>query len=113
MASRRSPIFHPLAGLLSAAGHAGRQATSGDGRLLIRGDIVHKRAVRFPRPQVAVEFDIGKKQALANRKKWFARGAKEELMVTGMHPPFAGIGHGRAAGSRYAWVPVEFAPIRE
>lgn len=94
-------------------GHTGYLVTSGEGRLLVWGDIVHNHAVQFARPQVAIEFDIDKKQALATRRKLFARAAKERLLVAGMHLPFPGIGHVRAEGKGYAWVPVEFGPVRE
>jgi hypothetical protein len=46
------------------------------------------------------------------RKKLFAFAAKEKLAVAGMHLPFPGIGHVRTEGKGYAWVPVEFSPIR-
>lgn len=94
-------------------GHTGYLLSSGDRKLLIWGDIVHNHAVQFVRPQVAIEFDVDKKQAVATRKKLLARVAKEKLMVAGMHLPFPGIGHVRAEGKGYAWVPVEFGPIRE
>jgi glyoxylase-like metal-dependent hydrolase (beta-lactamase superfamily II) len=80
---------------------------------VIWGDIVHSHAVQFARPEVAIEFDVDKKQAVATRKKIFARAAKEKLLIAGMHLPFPGIGHVRAEPKGYAWVPVEFGPIRE
>jgi hypothetical protein len=43
----------------------------------------------------------------------FARTAKEKLQVGGMHLPFSGVGHARAEGKGYAWVPVEFGLVRE
>ncbi|MBS1189304.1 MAG: fold metallo-hydrolase [Rhodocyclaceae bacterium] len=92
-------------------GHSGYLLQSGDQRLLIWGDLVHNHAVQFARPQVAIEFDTDKKQAVAARKKLFARAAKEKLLVGGMHLPFPGIGHVRAEGKGYAWVPVEFGPV--
>jgi glyoxylase-like metal-dependent hydrolase (beta-lactamase superfamily II) len=94
-------------------GHSGYLLASGDAKLLIWGDIVHNHAVQFARPQVAIEFDVDKKQAVATRKGLLARVAKEKRMVAGMHLPFPGIGHVRAEGKGYAWVPVEFGPIRD
>ncbi len=91
-------------------GHSAYLLSSGDQRLLIWGDIVHNHAVQFDRPEVAIEFDSNKDQAVAARKKLFAKAAKERLLVGGMHLPFPGLGHVRADGSHYAWVPVEFAP---
>jgi glyoxylase-like metal-dependent hydrolase (beta-lactamase superfamily II) len=94
-------------------GHSAYQLSSGAQQLLIWGDLVHNHAVQFARPHVAIEFDIDKKQAVIARKALFARAAKEKLLVGGMHLPFPGVGHVRAEGKGYAWVPVEFGPIRE
>ena len=94
-------------------GHSAYQLSSGAQQLLIWGDLVHNHAVQFARPHVAIEFDIDKKQAVLARKALFARAAREKLLVGGMHLPFPGVGHVRAEGKGYAWVPVEFGPIRE
>ncbi|MBP6802020.1 MAG: MBL fold metallo-hydrolase [Zoogloea sp.] len=93
-------------------GHTAYLIESKGQRLLIVGDAVHSHAVQFARPEVAIEFDSDKKKAVAARKKLFARAAKEKLALAGMHLPFPGLGHVRAEGKGYAWVPVEFSPIR-
>ncbi|HLO62991.1 MAG TPA: MBL fold metallo-hydrolase [Azonexus sp.] len=92
-------------------GHASYLIHSGDQRLLILGDLVHNHAVQFARPEVAIEFDVDQKQAVATRKRIFHRAAQEKLMVAGMHLPFPGIGHVRKEAKGYAWVPAEFAPL--
>lgn len=92
-------------------GHSAYLLASGDQRLLIWGDLVHNHAVQFTRPEVAIEFDTDKDQAIAARKKLFAKAAEERLLVAGMHLPFPGLGHVRAEGTGYAWVPVEFGPV--
>ena len=94
-------------------GHSAYLLSSGQQQLLIWGDLVHNHAVQFARPHVAIEFDVDKKQAVLARKALFARAAKGKLLVGGMHLPFPGIGHVRAEGKGYAWVPIEFGPIRE
>jgi len=93
-------------------GHTAYQIESKGERLLILGDAVHSHAVQFARPEVAIEFDSDKKQAVATRKKLFAWAAKEKLLVSGMHLPFPGLGHVRADGKAFAWVPVEYSPQR-
>ena len=93
-------------------GHTSYLVESAGQRLLILGDAVHSHAVQFARPEVAIEFDSDKKAAVAARKKLFAWAAKDKLLVSGMHLPFPGIGHVRADGKGYAWVPVEYSPIR-
>jgi len=94
-------------------GHAGYQIESNGQRLVIWGDIVHSHSVQFRRPEVAIEFDIDQKQAVTTRKKIFASAAKSKVLIAGMHLPFPGIGHVRAEANGYAWVPVEFSPLRE
>lgn len=94
-------------------GHSAYVVGSGADKLLIWGDLVHNHAVQFARPQVAIEFDVDKKQAVATRKAIFAKAAKEKLLVGGMHLPFPGIGHVRADAKGYSWVPIEFAPVKE
>ncbi|MCA0186548.1 MAG: DsbA family protein [Proteobacteria bacterium] len=93
-------------------GHSAYLLESKAQQLLIWGDIVHSHAVQFQRPEVAIEFDVDKKLAVATRRALFARTAKAKLLVAGMHLPFPGLGHVRSEGKGYAWVPVEFSPIR-
>lgn len=93
-------------------GHSGYQLRSGEQSLLIWGDLVHNHAVQFARPDVAIEFDVDKARAVAARKALFARAAREKLLIGGMHLPFPGIGHVRREPRGYAWVPVEFGPIK-
>lgn len=92
-------------------GHAGYQFASGGQTLLVWGDIVHSHAVQFTRPEVSIEFDVNQKQAIASRKKIFAKAAKNKLWIAGAHLPFPGIGHIRADRKGYAWVPAEYAPL--
>ncbi|MCV2217839.1 MBL fold metallo-hydrolase [Thauera sp. Sel9] len=89
-------------------GHSGYLVGSGERKLLIWGDIVHNHAVQFAQPEVSIEFDVDSEAAVATRKQIFARSAKEKLLVGGMHLPFPGIGHVRAEGEAYEWVPLEF-----
>lgn len=92
-------------------GHAGYLLGAEGQQLLVWGDVVHSHAVQFKHPEVAIEFDVDSKQAIATRKKLFADTAKQKLWVAGAHLPFPGIGHVRAEKSGYAWVPVEYSPL--
>jgi glyoxylase-like metal-dependent hydrolase (beta-lactamase superfamily II) len=93
-------------------GHTGYLFKSGSDSLLVWGDIVHSHAVQFRRPDVALEFDVDTRQAVRTRKRLFADAARSRLWVAGAHLPFPGIGHVRADAKGYAWVPVEYGPIR-
>lgn len=107
------PGIDSLAARGHTPGHSGYLLRSAGQSLLIWGDLVHNHAVQFVRPEVAFEYDVDKKKAVAARKALFARAAAEKLLVGGMHLPFPGIGHVRREPRGYAWVPVEFGPIRE
>lgn len=93
-------------------GHSSYLFESAGQQLMILGDLVHNHAVQFAKPEVAMEFDVDKKQAVTARKRVFAQAARQKLMVAGMHLPFPGVGHVRhEPKGGYAWVPAPFAPL--
>jgi len=93
-------------------GHMSYLFSSKAKQLLVWGDIVHNHAVQFSRPDVSLEFDSNQKQAIATRKALFVTATKNGWEIAGAHLPFPGIGHIRKDAKGYAWVPVEFGPIR-
>ncbi len=93
-------------------GHVSFLFQSKNQSMLIWGDIVHNHAVQFSRPDVAIEFDTNKDEAVATRKKIFKQAAENQLWVGGAHMPFPGIGHVRAEKEGYSWIPVEYSPIQ-
>ena len=52
------------------------------------------------------------KAAIASRRKLFAEAARDKLWVAGAHLPFPGLGHVRRDGNAFAWVPIEYGPLR-
>ncbi|MCT7305731.1 MULTISPECIES: MBL fold metallo-hydrolase [Ralstonia] len=93
-------------------GHSGYLFASKGHSLLVWGDIVHSHAVQFQHPEVAFEYDVDKKAAIASRRKLFAEAARDKLWVAGAHLPFPGLGHVRRDGNAFAWVPIEYGPLR-
>jgi len=93
-------------------GHSSYLFESKGQKLLVLGDMIHIGSVQFPRPEVAMAFDTDNKPAIKSRKEWFARAAKEKILLAGAHLSFPGLGHVRPEGKGYAWVPVEYSPIR-
>ncbi len=81
-------------------------------KLVFWGDLMHVAAVQFVQPQVTIAFDSDSKAAAVQRKKAYIDAAKGRYLVAGAHLPFPGIGHIRAEGSGYAWVPVDYQQIR-
>ena len=80
--------------------------------LLVWGDIVHYHAVQLAQPDAAFEADSDRAQAIASRRQLLARAVEQGWWVAGAHMPFPGLGHVRAEGGAYAWVPAEHAPLR-
>lgn len=93
-------------------GHSSYLFESKGQQLLVIGDMVHIGVVQFARPEVAIAFDTDNKAAIASRKQWFARAAKERMLLAGAHITFPGLGHLRREGAGYAWVPIGYSPIR-
>jgi glyoxylase-like metal-dependent hydrolase (beta-lactamase superfamily II) len=93
-------------------GHASFLFSSKGQQLLVLGDLIHVHALQFPRPEVAIAFDLNNAEAIRTRKAVFAKAARQRTLLAGAHLPFPGLGHLRADGAGYAWVPLEFAPIR-
>lgn len=93
-------------------GHTAYRIDSKGQSLLVWGDIVHYHAVQFAHPETSFEYDSDAKQAVATRKALFAQAAQGGWWVAGAHLPFPGLGHVRRDPAGYAWVPVEFGPIR-
>ncbi len=93
-------------------GHTSYLVSSKSRQLLVWGDIVHSHAVQFAHPEVSLEFDTDAKQAIATRRALFQEASKQGWMIAGAHLPFPGLGRVRQDGKRYAWVPVEFGPVR-
>jgi glyoxylase-like metal-dependent hydrolase (beta-lactamase superfamily II) len=81
-------------------------------KLELWGDLMHVAAVQFPNPAVTIRFDTDSVMAAAQRKKVFADAAAHGDWVAAAHLPFPGIGHLRAAGSGYVFVPVNYSALR-
>ncbi|MDN4039816.1 MBL fold metallo-hydrolase [Massilia sp. YIM B02443] len=106
----------PLPGGVSAItapghtpGHTAYLFPSGEGDLLVWGDIIHNAAVQFPHPKVSIEFDSDRQQAVATRHQLLSYAGKRGVWVASAHIPFPGIGRvGVDKPSVYRWVPAEY-----
>jgi glyoxylase-like metal-dependent hydrolase (beta-lactamase superfamily II) len=93
-------------------GHSSYVFESEGQKLIVLGDVIHVAAVQFPRPEVAINFDIDSREAIATRKALFAQAARDKTLLAGAHLTFPGLGRLRAEGKGYAWVPVTWSPLR-
>jgi glyoxylase-like metal-dependent hydrolase (beta-lactamase superfamily II) len=93
-------------------GHTVYMVESQGQRLVLWGDLMHVAAVQFAEPSVTIRFDTDSKAAAAQRKKQYADAAKRGHWVAAAHLPFPGIGHLRADGKGYDWVPANYVALR-
>jgi glyoxylase-like metal-dependent hydrolase (beta-lactamase superfamily II) len=90
-------------------GHTAYLFSSKGDSILVWGDIVHNAAVQFSHPEVAIEFDVNKEQAVKTRHALLSFAGSRQVWVAGAHMPFPGIGRidvDRSIG--YRWVPAEY-----
>jgi hypothetical protein len=61
---------------------------------------------------MTIKFDVDSKSAAAQRKKAFSAAAKQRVWVGAAHLAFPGLGHLRADGTGYDWIPANYAVPR-
>ena len=89
-------------------GHSSYLVESKGQTLLVLGDVIHAGAVQFSHPSLPTAFDADRKAGAAQRERIFRLAADKNYWVAGSHLPFPGIGHIRASGTGYRWVPVNY-----
>jgi glyoxylase-like metal-dependent hydrolase (beta-lactamase superfamily II) len=90
-------------------GHTTYVVKSGGQTLVLIGDLIHAGAVQFAHPEVVIGFDSDSKTAAVERKQAFDAVAKEGDLVGAAHLSFPGLGHIRAQGKGYQWLPVNYS----
>jgi glyoxylase-like metal-dependent hydrolase (beta-lactamase superfamily II) len=106
------PGIHSLATHGHTPGHNNYVIESHGQKLVLWGDLIHVGAVQFEDPSVTVKFDSSPAAAERNRKAAFADAAKNGYLVGAAHLPFPGIGHLRAEGAGYVWIPLNYSTMR-
>ncbi len=92
-------------------GHSLFSVESRGQKLLLWGDVIHVAEIQFPRPSVAIQFDVDPEHAIEQRKKAFADAVKQGCLVGGAHIVFPGLGHVRASGDDFTWIPLNYGLI--
>jgi glyoxylase-like metal-dependent hydrolase (beta-lactamase superfamily II) len=92
-------------------GHTVYVVESKGQKLVLWGDLMHVAAAQFADPAVTIRFDTDSAMAAAERKKVFGDAAQHGDWVGGAHLSFPGIGHLRAAGSGYNFVPANYSAL--
>jgi glyoxylase-like metal-dependent hydrolase (beta-lactamase superfamily II) len=93
-------------------GHSTYLVESQGQKLALWGDLMHVAAVQFAHPSVTIQFDTDSKSAAVQRKKAYAEAAKQGYLVGSAHLSFPGLGHLRAEGKGYAFVPVNYSGLK-
>jgi glyoxylase-like metal-dependent hydrolase (beta-lactamase superfamily II) len=93
-------------------GHSVYLIESRGQKMELWGDLVHVAAVQFSEPSVTIQFDVDSQRASMQRLHAFADAAKAGYLVGTAHLSFPGIGHVRAEGNGYAWVPVIYSALK-
>ena len=104
------PGIRAVASRGQTAGHTTFVVESKGGNIALWGDLIHVAAVQFPEPSVTILLDKDSKAAAIERKKAFAAAAARGYWVAGAHLGFPGIGHLRAEGIGYVFIPANYAP---
>ncbi len=103
-----APGIHAAPTYGHTPGHTSYVIESGGQKLIVVGDLIHVGAVQWEHPGVTIGFDTDGKAALAERLRVFKQAAKDGAIVAAAHIAFPGMGHLRAAGEGFQWIPVNF-----
>jgi glyoxylase-like metal-dependent hydrolase (beta-lactamase superfamily II) len=103
------PGVRTVASAGHTAGHTSYLVESKGERLLVIGDLIHVASVQFADPGVTIAFDSDAKAAAASREKVFTLAARDGALIGAAHLQFPGLGHLRAAGKSWQWVPANYS----
>jgi glyoxylase-like metal-dependent hydrolase (beta-lactamase superfamily II) len=106
-----APGIRAVASPGHTAGHTVYVVESNGQKLVLWGDLMHVAAVQFADPWVTIRFDTDSGMAAAQRRKIFGDAAAHGYWVGGAHLSFPGVGHLRAAGSGYGFVPTNYSAL--
>jgi hypothetical protein len=81
---------------------------SGNGTLIVLGDVTNHPTVNLRHPGWHIVFDMDPTAAEATRRRLFDRAAADRTPIVGYHWPFPAIGHVRKDGEGYDWVPIHW-----
>jgi glyoxylase-like metal-dependent hydrolase (beta-lactamase superfamily II) len=93
-------------------GHTTYVVESRGQKLVLIGDLIHVAAVQMEHPTVTIGFDSDEKAAEGARLRVFDAAVKGGYLIGGAHLQFPGMGHLKAEGKGYRWVPVNFTQMR-
>ena len=78
-------------------------------RMLFIGDLMHVASVQFANPAVTIKYDSDATAARKERLRIFREAAGNGEWIAAAHLSFPGIGHLRADGKAYDFVPATYS----
>jgi glyoxylase-like metal-dependent hydrolase (beta-lactamase superfamily II) len=103
------PGLRTLAAPGHTPGHTFYVLESRGQKMMFWGDAMHAAALQFPDPDVTIVFDINSPAAAITRKKFMRDAAAKGYWVAFDHVNFPGVGHIRAEGKGYHWIPINYS----
>ena len=89
-------------------GHSAYVVENEGEKLVILGDLIHVASVQFADPSVTIRFDGDSTAATDARSRTLREASVAHEWVAGAHIAFPGIGHVRAEGKGFEFVPVNY-----
>lgn len=90
-----------------SAGHTTYVVESGGEALWLIGDLIGVGAVQLQHPRVSIGFDGDADVAADTREQLLRTAAQGRFLIGAAHLPFPGLGHIRAAGATWNWLPFD------
>lgn len=103
------PGIRTLAAPGHTPGHTFYVLESRGQKMMFWGDTIHAAPVQFPDPGVTIVFDVNSPAAAVTRKKFMRDAAAKGYWVAFDHVSFPGVGHIRADGKGYRWIPINYS----
>jgi glyoxylase-like metal-dependent hydrolase (beta-lactamase superfamily II) len=89
-------------------GHTVYVVESEGEKLVILGDLIHVAAIQFPDPSVTIRFDSDSAAAADARVRQLREASAAHEWIAGAHISFPGMGHVRADGKGFEFVPANY-----
>jgi len=102
------PGIYTVAAPGHTPGHSTYLIQSGSQTLLVWGDIIHVASIQLQNPMASVEYDTDAQAAQRSRREMLKLAASRHFWVAAAHISFPGLGHIRANGTTYDWIPVNY-----
>lgn len=103
-----APGIRGIATFGHTPGHTTYSVQSGNGTLIVLGDVTNHPSVNLQNPGWHIAFDMDAAMAEESRRRFFDRAAADRTPIVGYHWPFPAMGYVRKDGSGYDLVPVQW-----